>query len=76
MVDGGRLPNLDRKPSKPMSKPYVDCDDSAHGQAAVAQFKSDDLRQSDLWAEQVGKAGVLRGKEGRAWDGSSTIISH
>jgi hypothetical protein len=48
LVDGGRLPNLDRKPSKPMSKPYVDCDDSAHGQAAVAQFKSDDLRQSDL----------------------------
>ncbi len=48
LVDGGRLPNLDSKPSKPMSKPYVDGDDTAHGQAAVAQFKSDDLRQSDL----------------------------
>lgn len=45
LVDGGRLPDLDRKPSKAMTKPYVDLDDTAHG--AVAEFKTDDVRSSD-----------------------------
>lgn len=44
LVDGGRLPNMDRKPSKPLAKDYINADDTAHGQDAVAEFKADELR--------------------------------
>lgn len=47
LVDGGRLPAMDRKPSKPLAKPYVEADDTAHGQGAVAEFKADQLRDAD-----------------------------
>ena len=40
LVDGGRIPQMDRKPSKP----YVSADDTAHGGSAVASFKADELR--------------------------------
>lgn len=45
LVDGklpdGRLP-LDHKPSKPMTGAFVDADDTAHGQQAVAALKAEE----------------------------------
>lgn len=48
LEDGARPPNLDRKPIRPTTQSYVDMDDTAHRQQAVAQCTSAEPRDGKI----------------------------